>query len=54
MTALVVLGRRPDFVAKAKPDGYNDPGRDDQLACNQPERLSEVPYDAVKSFEPVI
>src|SRR5215813_6707316 len=43
-----------DFVAKAKPDGYTILGGTISSHAINPSVYPNMPYDAVKSFEPVI
>jgi tripartite-type tricarboxylate transporter receptor subunit TctC len=43
-----------DFVAKAKPDGYTILGGTISSHAINPSIYPKMPYDAVKSFEPVI
>jgi tripartite-type tricarboxylate transporter receptor subunit TctC len=43
-----------DFVAKAKPDGYTILGGTISSHAINPSVYPKMPYDAVKSFEPVI
>ena len=43
-----------DFVAKAKPDGYTFLGGTISSHAINPSLYDKMPYDAVKSFEPVI